>query len=122
MLAGMMSDDSVSNTGGCVEWRGWLRSVKLLQALVLLYFSPETADNQPLRQCLTYFLPVYCYSSSGNQRHMLDVSENSLSFPSGALCASSSLTIAVSVSIVRPDLLLYRRPLDLVLRGECSQC
>ncbi|OCF54753.1 condensin complex subunit 3 [Kwoniella mangroviensis CBS 10435] len=55
MLAGMISDETV------------------LQSLVLLYFSPETADNQPLRQCLTYFLPIYCYSSSENQRRMLSI-------------------------------------------------
>ncbi|WVW80873.1 hypothetical protein I302_102863 [Kwoniella bestiolae CBS 10118] len=55
MLAGMISDETV------------------LQSLVLLYFSPETADNQPLRQCLTYFLPVYCYSSSENQGRMLSI-------------------------------------------------
>ncbi|WWC72552.1 uncharacterized protein I206_106514 [Kwoniella pini CBS 10737] len=55
MLAGMINDETV------------------LQSLVLLYFSPETADNQPLRQCLTYFLPVYCYSSPDNQRRMLSI-------------------------------------------------
>lgn len=47
--------------------------VQVLQSLVLLYFSFETADNQPLRQCLSYFLPVYCYSSSEHQRAMLSV-------------------------------------------------
>ncbi|EAL23115.1 hypothetical protein CNBA6400 [Cryptococcus deneoformans B-3501A] len=55
MLAGMISDEVV------------------LQSLVLLYFSPETADNQPLRQCLTYFLPVYCYTAAENQRRMLSI-------------------------------------------------
>ncbi|TXT10982.1 hypothetical protein VHUM_01733 [Vanrija humicola] len=55
MLAGMVTDATV------------------LQHLVLLYFHPDTADNQPLRQCLSYFLPVYCYSSSDNQRRMLEV-------------------------------------------------
>ncbi|OXC68612.1 hypothetical protein AYX13_02817 [Cryptococcus neoformans] len=55
MLAGMISDEVV------------------LQSLVLLYFSPETADNQPLRQCLTYFLPVYCYTAADNQRRMLSI-------------------------------------------------
>ncbi|KAL1410056.1 chromosome condensation complex Condensin, subunit G [Vanrija albida] len=55
MLAGMVTDATV------------------LQHLVLLYFHADTADNQPLRQCLSYFLPVYCYSSSENQRRMLEV-------------------------------------------------
>lgn len=79
MLAGMISDSSV------------------LQSLILLYFSPETADNQPLRQCLTYFLPVYCYSSPINQRILLDVSLNvtvsdSRSLPTHLPCFLSYLT------------------------------
>jgi condensin complex subunit 3 len=49
-----------------------VEDVSVVQSLVLLYFSPETADNQPLRQCLTYFLPVFCYSSPKNQRMLLD--------------------------------------------------
>ncbi|KZO96900.1 putative mitotic chromosome condensation-related protein [Calocera viscosa TUFC12733] len=52
MLSGMVSDETI------------------LQSLVLMYLSPETADNQALRQCLSYFFPVYCYSSSHNQRKM----------------------------------------------------
>lgn len=55
MLAGMIDDPTV------------------LQSLVLLYFSPETADNQALRQCLTYFLPVFCGTSTKNQRLMLEI-------------------------------------------------
>ncbi|WVQ95614.1 hypothetical protein IAU59_002712 [Kwoniella sp. CBS 9459] len=61
MLAGMISDEAV------------------LQSLVLLYFSPETADNQPVRQCLTYFLPVYCYSAPENQRRMLSIFSDTFS-------------------------------------------
>ena len=56
MLAGMVSDERV------------------LQTLVLVYFSPDTKNNEELKQCLAYFFPVYCYSSSANQRKMRDVS------------------------------------------------
>jgi len=35
--------------------------------------SPYTAENQELRQCLSYFFPVYCYSSSTNQRRMQQI-------------------------------------------------
>ncbi|KAI9600158.1 hypothetical protein KEM48_000572 [Puccinia striiformis f. sp. tritici PST-130] len=49
---------------------GIITSSEVLQMLVLVYFSPETCDNQKLRQCLSYFLPVYCYCSSVNQRRM----------------------------------------------------
>ncbi|WVQ85926.1 hypothetical protein IAT38_008094 [Cryptococcus sp. DSM 104549] len=55
MLAGMIKDEGI------------------LKTLVLLYFDPDTTDNQPLRQCLTYFLPVYCYSAPENQRRMLSI-------------------------------------------------
>ncbi|KAJ9118074.1 hypothetical protein QFC24_006346 [Naganishia onofrii] len=41
---------------------GMLFDSTLLQNLILLYLTPETADNLPLRQCLSYFFPVYCYS------------------------------------------------------------
>ncbi|KAJ9476701.1 Condensin complex subunit 3 [Pseudozyma hubeiensis] len=52
MLTGMVDDDEA------------------LKSLVLIYMSPETVDNQELRQCLSYFLPVYCGSSSRNQRRL----------------------------------------------------
>ncbi|EST10071.1 Nuclear condensin complex subunit 3, C-terminal domain protein [Kalmanozyma brasiliensis GHG001] len=52
MLTGMVDDDEA------------------LKSLVLIYMSPETMANQELRQCLSYFLPVYCGSSSRNQRHL----------------------------------------------------
>lgn len=41
-----------------------------LRSLVLVYMSPETSENQALRQCLSYFLPMYCYSSATNQRRL----------------------------------------------------
>ncbi|KAI0699152.1 nuclear condensing complex subunit [Cerioporus squamosus] len=49
MLAGMVADERVLST------------------LVLAYVSPDTAENQELRQCLSYFFPVYAYSSAANQ-------------------------------------------------------
>ncbi|GAA96442.1 uncharacterized protein L969DRAFT_62163 [Mixia osmundae IAM 14324] len=52
---------------------GHVTDSKVLQDLVLIYFAPETADNQELRQCLAYFFPVYCYSSSHNQRAMQEI-------------------------------------------------
>ncbi|PWZ02560.1 ARM repeat-containing protein [Testicularia cyperi] len=52
MLLGMVDDDEA------------------LKSLVLIYMSPETMLNQELRQCLSYFLPVYCGSSSWNQRRL----------------------------------------------------
>ncbi|KAH0826785.1 hypothetical protein J3R83DRAFT_5201 [Lanmaoa asiatica] len=50
VLAGMISDERV------------------LKSLVVAYLSPDTAENQELRQCLAYFFPIYCYSSSVNQK------------------------------------------------------
>ncbi|KIO22870.1 hypothetical protein M407DRAFT_15642 [Tulasnella calospora MUT 4182] len=52
MLSGIVADD------------------RLLRSLVILYLTPETEDNQALRQCLSYFFPVFCYSSPLNQRRM----------------------------------------------------
>lgn len=42
----------------------------LLKTLVVLYFDPSTAHNQGVRQTLTYFLPVYCYTRAENQNRM----------------------------------------------------
>lgn len=39
-----------------------------LTAMVLVYMAPHSEDNIDLRQCLSYFLPAYCYSSRSNQR------------------------------------------------------
>ncbi|GAA5841466.1 hypothetical protein JCM9279_000662 [Rhodotorula babjevae] len=55
MLAGMITDEEI------------------LSRLVLLYFAGETADNPELRQCLSYFFPVYCYSNPANQRRVANV-------------------------------------------------
>lgn len=52
MLSGMITDDRVLNN------------------LVLMYISPETASKQEVRQCLAYFFPVYYYSSAVYQRRM----------------------------------------------------
>ncbi|KDE08656.1 hypothetical protein MVLG_01115 [Microbotryum lychnidis-dioicae p1A1 Lamole] len=45
----------------------------ILSRLVLLYFASETIDNQKLRQCLSYFFPVYAYSNPANQRRVSKV-------------------------------------------------
>ncbi|BGP37334.1 chromosome condensation complex Condensin, subunit G [Rhodotorula kratochvilovae] len=60
MLAGMVTDEEI------------------LSRLVLLYFAGETADNPELRQCLSYFFPVYCYSNPANQRRVANVVIKSL--------------------------------------------
>ncbi|KAL5523222.1 YCG1_1 [Sanghuangporus sanghuang] len=49
---------------------GMVNDERVLQTLIVAYMSPDTADNQEVRQCLSYFLPAYCYSSSQNQRRM----------------------------------------------------
>ena len=53
---------------------GMITDAEVLKRLVLVYFAPETLDNLELRQCLSYFLPVYCYSNSANQKKMQEVS------------------------------------------------
>ncbi|KAF5378891.1 hypothetical protein D9615_006988 [Tricholomella constricta] len=52
VLSGLITDDTV------------------VMNLIQSYLSPATVDNQELRQCLTFFFPVYCYSSPLNQRTM----------------------------------------------------
>ncbi|OMH85567.1 Condensin complex subunit 3 [Zancudomyces culisetae] len=42
----------------------------VLKNLCILYFHPEKADNSKFLQCLSYFFPAFCYSSSLNQQRM----------------------------------------------------
>ncbi|POY70728.1 hypothetical protein BMF94_6138 [Rhodotorula taiwanensis] len=57
---------------------GMVTDEEILSRLVLLYFASETADNPELRQCLSYFFPVYCYSNPENQRRLASVMVKSL--------------------------------------------
>jgi hypothetical protein len=73
MLSGMLYDATVSISGSAKLAPIEPLLQQLLQNLILLYLSPETATNLPLRQCLSYFFPVYCYSSVANQQRMRSV-------------------------------------------------
>ncbi|KAF9586163.1 hypothetical protein BGW38_009060 [Lunasporangiospora selenospora] len=44
-----------------------VKNAQILRAMITLYFDPETAGNNHLRQCLSYFLQVYFQSSYDNQ-------------------------------------------------------
>ncbi|KAG5929376.1 hypothetical protein E4U42_006116 [Claviceps africana] len=52
--------------------------VELLKALVIAYFDPASATNQPVRQALNYFLPIFCYSRAAHQDLMRAVSLQAL--------------------------------------------
>ncbi|KAL4072446.1 nuclear condensing complex subunit [Scleroderma yunnanense] len=52
---------------------GMVSDERVLKSLVVAYLSPDTVDNQELRQCLSYFFPVFCYSSSVNQQRMMQI-------------------------------------------------
>jgi len=46
---------------------------ELLKVLVEAYFNPLSAQNEPLKQALSYFFPVYCHSVPENQYRMARV-------------------------------------------------
>jgi len=52
---------------------GLIHDERVLKSLVATFFSPDMAHNQQVRQCLSYFFPAYCYSSSSNQRQMQNI-------------------------------------------------
>ncbi|TIB14601.1 hypothetical protein E3P89_00914 [Wallemia ichthyophaga] len=52
---------------------GMITDASLLRGLLYVYFSPEVGDNQALRQCLSYFFPVYAYSSAHNQTRLAEI-------------------------------------------------
>jgi condensin complex subunit 3 len=86
MLSGMISDERVCAFFQCYFCEPkFLTDLQVLVSLALIYLSPDTAENQELRQSLSYFFPAYSYSSPGHQRLMQKVGG-----PCGA--SSSSLT------------------------------
>ncbi|GJJ68327.1 condensin complex subunit 3 [Entomortierella parvispora] len=44
-----------------------LKNAQILRTLITMYFDPETANNNHLRQCLSYFMQVYFHSAHENQ-------------------------------------------------------
>ena len=79
LLSGMVTDEEVRicrlspRTRVSLALTDMRLSRQILGRLVLLYFASETADNPELRQCLSYFFPVYCYSNPQNQRRIASV-------------------------------------------------
>ncbi|KAI8986589.1 nuclear condensing complex subunit [Pilobolus umbonatus] len=52
------------------------RDEEILRLLVLLYFFPTSSTdtgNHKIRQCLTYFFPAFCFSSSENQKSLINI-------------------------------------------------
>ena len=47
---------------------------EILKLLVETYFNPQSSQNDPLKQALSYFFPVYCHSVPENQYCMARVS------------------------------------------------
>ncbi|CAA7267951.1 unnamed protein product [Cyclocybe aegerita] len=52
---------------------GIVTDVNVIKNLIKAYLCPVTADNQELRQCLSFFLPMYSQSSLANQKLMSDI-------------------------------------------------
>lgn len=46
---------------------------QVLYSLAALYLSPDSAGNQDLRQCLTFFFPIYACSCVENQQSIRKV-------------------------------------------------
>ncbi|KAJ7678541.1 nuclear condensing complex subunit [Mycena rosella] len=52
---------------------GMITDEKAIKSLMMVYLSPYNADNQELKQCLTYFVRAYSHSSAANQRVMREI-------------------------------------------------
>jgi condensin complex subunit 3 len=50
-----------------------LEEDEILKTLVETYFNPSSAQNEPLKQGLSYFFTVYCHSVPENQARMARV-------------------------------------------------
>lgn len=79
-LAKLLLSGMVTNTNVCPRKNILNRPmakyllIQALETIFLLYVTPETSDNLELRQCLSYFFPVYCYSNTENQRKVKEAS------------------------------------------------
>ncbi|RKP06717.1 nuclear condensing complex subunit, C-term domain-containing protein, partial [Thamnocephalis sphaerospora] len=57
---------------------GVLTDSETLQSLILLYFHPSTYGNNQLRQCLTFFFQLFCFSKESNQQALRQVAVSCL--------------------------------------------
>ncbi|KAJ1817983.1 chromosome condensation complex Condensin, subunit G [Coemansia sp. RSA 2598] len=57
----------------------------MLETLLILYYHPDTASNDALRQCLAYFFPAFSYMSSENQQLMQQVAVSTVCKLGGVL-------------------------------------
>ena len=76
LLSGMVTNTNVCPLYRDISDRQMTNSLltQALETIFLLYVTPETSDNLELRQCLSYFFPVYCYSNAENQRKVKEAS------------------------------------------------
>ncbi|KAE8223944.1 hypothetical protein CF319_g3093 [Tilletia indica] len=79
-LLSLLEDDELSIQAIAAEGMAKLMlagmvdsSEQAIRSLVLVYMSPETVENQQLRQCLSYFIPLYALSELSNQREMAKI-------------------------------------------------
>ena len=53
-----------------------IRNDDLLKQILICYFDPATKDNAEVRQALSYFLPVYCYSRRENMESVANITSS----------------------------------------------
>ncbi|KAG0147863.1 hypothetical protein CROQUDRAFT_90996 [Cronartium quercuum f. sp. fusiforme G11] len=99
---------------------GIITNSEVLQMLVLVYFSPETCDNQKLRQCLSYFLPVYSYCSSANQRRMQAMMLPALDVLGGVYDDQEDKSEMLSPSQISVQLVDWTDPSKVVILPGCQ--
>ncbi|KAI9852004.1 MAG: hypothetical protein M1838_002127 [Thelocarpon superellum] len=100
---------------GCV-----IKDEDLLKLLVVAYFDPATASNLGLRQCLSYFLPVYCHSRRENQGRMQRVTVaaiHSLILVSEHVDEEEEM---VALSVIASHLVDWTDPRKLVVAASAS--
>lgn len=71
---------------------------------MLAYVSPQTVDNQELRQCLAYFIPAFCFSSPENQRKMSEVNLSHIVLAMQAHIDQISLSMFIGFSRMLDEL------------------
>ncbi|KAJ7284629.1 nuclear condensing complex subunit [Mycena rebaudengoi] len=52
---------------------GMITDERAIKTLLMVYFSPYNAENQELKQCVSFFIPIFSHSSQKNQKLMREI-------------------------------------------------
>ena len=92
----------------------------LIKQTVICYFDPATKGNAAVRQALSYFLPVYCYSRRSNMECVASVAPAVLHHMLSLVEESNEEEEIVGISVVGSMLIDWTDARKLVAQNDQS--